>query len=94
MYEFNLIVSSETAIAYANGDMVIWQCGNLVIRESVSLVGLEEFSVIFFQYKTKIPSLDMKLQVAAFCFNKFVFVNVLTQKQPFFILLINKLGKH
>lgn len=41
--------------------MVIWQCGNLVIRESVSLVGLEEFSVIFFQYKTKFPSLDMKL---------------------------------
>ncbi|RGX79372.1 hypothetical protein DXA68_08105 [Bacteroides stercorirosoris] len=57
--------------------MVIWQCGNLVIRESVSLVGLEEFSVIFFQYKTKFPSLDMKLQVTAFCFNKFVFVNVL-----------------
>lgn len=73
MYEFNLIVSSKTATAYANGNMVIWQCGNLVIRESVSLVGLEEFSVIFFQYKTKFPSLDMKLQVTAFCFNKFVF---------------------
>lgn len=78
MYGFNLIVSSKTATAYANGNMAMWQFGNLVIRESVSLVGLEEFSVIFFQYKTKFPSLDMKLQVTAFCFNKFVFVNVLT----------------
>lgn len=58
--------------------MAIWQRGNLAIWESVPLVGLEEFSAISFQYKTKFPLLNMNLQAKAFCFNKFVFVNVLT----------------
>lgn len=58
--------------------MATWQRGNLAIWESVSLVGLEEFSAISFQYKTKFPLLGMNLQVKAFCSNKFVFVNVLT----------------